>query len=77
MKSLVDRLAETVGDAKAREAVGAAAKRLGLQSAEALDQAQTLQVLSLIASQEDVTGIAARLLRIRADFAFDKFVAQR
>jgi len=77
LKSLVDQMAETVGDAIARQAVDTAIKQLGWQKREEFDQAQTVQVLTIIAKQEDVTGIAARLLRIRAEVAFEKLTTRK
>jgi len=61
---LVRLLGATVGDAKAADAIGEAARSLGLMGSS-YEQAQALQILDKLGAQSDIVGIAARLVRVR------------
>jgi hypothetical protein len=76
ISTLVEKLGATVGDAKASQAVQSAVDALGADGLMALNQPQVIRLLDVIAGQEGVTGLAARLLRIRAEFAFDALVKE-
>jgi hypothetical protein len=73
---LVELLGATVGEGPAREAVALALKAMGMADVSELDQARTIHVLDALVEAGSVVGMAARLLRIRAEAAFDKLAAE-
>ncbi len=62
---LVAFFTSSVGDEKAREAVGAALSRLHLAHKNDLDRAESLRVLDEIAAAPGIVGVAARFAKAR------------
>lgn len=55
----------SVGEEKAREAVGAAITRLHLAHKNALDRGESLAVLDELATADGIIGVAARFAKAR------------
>ncbi len=65
IEELVAFFTSSVGEEKAREAVGAALSRLHLAHKNTLDRAESLLVLDEIAAAPGIVGVAARFAKAR------------
>ncbi len=74
LEGLAKHLATAVGDARATSTIQEAAKVLGIPG-PLVDKATAIRLLESIAKRSDVTGIAARLLKVRVEFAYDSLAA--
>jgi hypothetical protein len=66
---LVKQLGSTIGDVKARDAIGRAMLELSV-TGEVLNQEQTLKILARLATEPGILGISAQCVRVRALLRF-------
>jgi len=72
---LIRRIAEVVGEAKARAAVDSALVTLQL-SKPGLSQAEAISLLQRLTASGDVLALAAKLLLVKVELGFERLVSE-